>query len=73
MILQQVCETLMDGYSHLLQECSKTKTPDWSIEDVQYVLNNLKAGKSKDAYNLPNDVVKQYTAGRDLVITILNK
>ena len=53
-----------------LEECSKTKTPDWSIEDVKYVLNNLKAGKSKDAYDLPNEVFKQDTAGEDLVIAI---
>ena len=53
-----------------LQECSKIKTPDWTIENVRSVLSSLKTGKSKDAYDLPNEIFKPEVAGEDLIIAI---
>ena len=35
----------------MLEECSKIKTPEWTIIYVTVVLNNLKTGKSKDVYD----------------------
>ena len=57
---EELCKKRLDA-------CSKVKSPDWTINDVKYVLNNLKAGKSKDAYDLPNEIFKDDTAGKDLV------
>ena len=53
-----------------IEECSKIKTPDWTKEDVLYVLNNLKTGKAKDAYDLPNEIFKPDIAGIDLVLAV---
>ena len=53
-----------------LEECSKIKTPEWTISDVTTVLTQLKAGKSKDAYDLPNEIFKPSVAGKDLILAI---
>ena len=53
-----------------LQECSKIKTPDWTIKDVKSVLSSLKARKSKDSYDLPNEIFKPEVTGDDLIIAV---
>ena len=53
-----------------LEECSKIKTPEWTESDVTIILKQLKNGKSKDAYDLPNEIFKPGTAGDDLVSAV---
>ena len=53
-----------------LKECSTVKTPEWTITDVTTVLSQLKRGKSKDAYNLPNEIFKPSVAGKDLILAV---
>ena len=53
-----------------LAECSQNKTKEWSISDVTSVLKNLKIGKSKDAYDLPNEIFKPGVAGQDLILAV---
>ena len=53
-----------------LKECMKTKTPEWTMSDVTYVLKHLKIGKSKDAYDFPNEIFRPDIAGDDLICAI---
>ena len=48
----------------------QNKSPPWSIEDVTFVLKNLKEGKSKDPYDIPNELFKPDVAGDDLILAI---
>ena len=50
-----------------LKECSKIKIPEWAIAYVTNVLNQLKQGKSKYAYDLPNEIFKPGIEGDDLI------
>ena len=43
---------------------SQVKSPEWDIENVKYVLENLKVGKSQDAYDLTNEILNVDTAGK---------
>ena len=51
-----------------LKECSKIKTPKWTLTDVKCVLSSLKTGKSKDAHDFPHEIFKPEVAGDDLII-----
>ena len=53
-----------------LEECSKIKTLDWSVNDVTSALKCLKRGKSKDPYDLPNELFKPDVAGTNLILAI---
>ena len=50
-----------------LEETKSNKTEDWSIEKVKKALNDLKTGKSKDPFDIPNELFKPDVAGNDLV------
>ena len=49
------------------------KTPPWTKKQVLNVLNALKKGKSKDPWDLPNEIYHPEVAGDDLIeaITLL--
>ena len=53
-----------------LENAKHSKTPPWSIEDVKTVLKQLKSGKSKDPFDLPNELFKPNVAGEDLILAI---
>ena len=53
-----------------LLEAKLNKTPAWTTEDVKLVLNQLKTGKSKDPYDMPNEIFKKGVAGDDLILAI---
>ena len=53
-----------------LDECSKVKTPDWTVSEVTYALKCLKRGKSKDPYDIPNELFKPDVAGTNLISAI---
>ena len=50
-----------------LEETKQNKSKEWSHEDVMHVLKGLKIGKSKDPYDLPNELFKPGVAGEDLI------
>ena len=50
-----------------LAETEKNKSREWSHEDVLIVLKGLKAGKSKDPHDIPNELFKPEVAGDDLI------
>ena len=53
-----------------LHKASQNKTPAWSLEDVKFVLRNLKTGKCKDPYDIPNELFRPDAAGDDLVLAV---
>ena len=48
----------------------QNKTAQWTVEDVTNVLKSLKTGKSKDPYELPNELFRPNTAGDDLILAV---
>ena len=48
----------------------RNKSPEWSISDVTNVLKYLKTRKSKDPYNLPNELFKPSVADDDLILAV---
>ena len=53
-----------------LKIASVNKTPPWSLDDVTNVLKGLKTGKSKDPYDIPNELFKPEVAGSNLILAI---
>ena len=53
-----------------LNVASLNKTPHWSLEDVTYVLKSLKKGKSKDPYDIPNELFHPEVTGSNLILAI---
>ena len=53
-----------------LKIASVNKIPPWSIDDVTNVLKGLKTGKSKDPYDIPNELFKPEVAGSNLILAI---
>ena len=53
-----------------LLKASDNKTPAWTEEDVKYVLKHLKTGKSRDPYDMPNEIFNPEVAGDDLIHAI---
>ena len=53
-----------------LEEASHNKTPQWTVADVKSVLKKLKSGKSKDPYDLSNELFQPHVAGNDLILAI---
>ena len=53
-----------------LKKVSRSKTSPWTVEDVTNVLKSLKNGKSKDPYDIPNELFKPSVAGDNLILAI---
>ena len=60
---EQLCKDRLVTASH-------NKTPVWTVTDVKDVLKQLKSGKSKDPYDLPNELFQPNVAGDDLILAI---
>ena len=54
-----------------LEEAQKNKTPDWTLEDLELVLQQLKNNKSRDPLGFANKVFKPENAGTDLKLALL--
>ena len=60
----------------ILKMASKKKTPDWTMEQLETVLNYLKKNKSRDPFGYANDLFQVEVAGDDLkkaVLMLLNR
>ena len=66
--LKELKETREQLCIKRLEEASKNKTPDWTIEDVTCAIKSLKTGKAQDPYEMPNELFK--VAGTDLILAI---
>ena len=49
----------------------QTKTPPWTLDDLELVLKHLKKNKSQDPFGLPNEIFHADIAGDDLKLAIL--
>ena len=49
-----------------LQEAQENVTPDWTMGDLEVVLQQLKYKKSRDPLGLANELFKPDNAGKDL-------
>ena len=47
------------------------KSEMWTMEDLEYILNNLKDGKARDPNGWTNELFSNEVAGRDLKISML--
>ena len=54
-----------------LQIAWQNKSAPWLIEDVTCVIKSLKAGKSQDSNDIPNELFKPDLAGGELAISKL--
>jgi hypothetical protein len=53
-----------------LEESKQNKTNPWSEDDVISVLKNLKTRKSRDPYEMPNELFHPNVAGGDLITAV---
>ena len=58
-------------FDERLKEAQANTTPDWTMEDLEIVLKQLKNNKSRDPLGLANELFKPINAGIDLKIAIL--
>ena len=68
--LEDVKERREQFCNERLLKARENKTPAWTVEDVKYVLKYLKTGKSRDPYDMPNELFNQEVAGEDLILAI---
>ena len=54
-----------------LEEAQENKTPDWSMEDLETVLKQLKNNKSRDPMGFANELFKPANAGHNLKVAVL--
>jgi hypothetical protein len=54
-----------------LEQAQANKTPDWTLEDLELVLKQLKNNKSRDPMGFANELFKPINAGHDLKVGIL--
>ena len=55
----------------LMEKARLNKTPPWTMEELELVLNKLKKDKSRDPNGLANELFKKEAAGEDLKTAIL--
>jgi hypothetical protein len=55
----------------LMEKAKLNKTPPWTMEELELVLNKLKKDKSRDPNGLANELFKKEAAGEDLKQAIL--
>ena len=53
------------------KEAQKNLTPDWTMGDLEVVLQQLKNKKSRDPLGLANELFKPNNAGKDLKLALL--
>ena len=54
-----------------LEDAKRTRTPEWTIEQLDVVLKQLKSNKSRDPIGLTNELFKSKNIGSDLKRAIL--
>ena len=55
-----------------LEKARLTKTPPWTMDQLNAVLKKLKNNKSRDPLGFANEICKPSVAGKDLKVAILN-
>ena len=52
-------------------KCKKTKTPKWTMEQLDKDIKSMKSKKCRDSYDIVNELFKPGIAGRDFKLSIL--
>ena len=60
-----------DFWEKRFQEAQKNITPDWTMQDLEVVLKQLKNKKARDPLGISNELFKPENAGEDLKIALL--
>ena len=55
-----------------LKKARKTKTPDWTMDQLDTVLKYLKKNKSRDPLGYANEIFQEGVAGKDLKLAIIS-
>ena len=58
-------------FDERIEEAQQRITPDWTMTDLEVVLNQLKKNKSRDPLGLSNELFKPQNSGKDLRKSIL--
>ena len=58
-------------FEQRLKEAQTNKTPDWTEDDVNTVLKQIKNSKSRDPLGYSNELFKPENAGPDLKLDVL--
>ena len=58
-------------FSEILDLISKNQFPDWTLANLEKVLNSLKKSQSQDSMGLVNELFMQSNIGEDLKISLL--
>ena len=69
--LKQLQSDKEELFGHRLDIATENKSPDWTPEDLEQVLKNLKNNKSRDPLGNANELFKPALAGEDLKLAIL--
>ena len=67
---------LEKSFENILNKWGKNRSPDWSIEDCEKVLNSLKREQNHDMRGYVNELFYNQNIGTDLIeslLTIFNK
>ena len=60
-----------DILSQISRHLQTSPTPDWTMGDLEVVLQQLKNKKSRDPLGLANELFKPNNAGKDLKLALL--
>ena len=69
--LEHIAEAKEKLADSLIKKAKLNKTPPWNMDDLTYVLDNLKKNKSRDPHGLANELFKKDAAGDDFKRAIL--
>ena len=58
-------------FEQRLKEAQDKKTPDWTEDDLNTALKQLKNNKSRDPLGYSNELFKPENAGQDLKLAVL--
>ena len=60
-----------DLWQKRFEEAQGNVTPDWTMQDLEVVLKQLKNKKSRDPLRLADELFKPENAGEDLKLALL--
>ena len=70
--LEEIKEAKEELCRQRLKEASRNRTPPWSMNQLETVLQYLKKNKSRDPFGFINEIFKPDVAGMDLKLAILS-
>ena len=69
--LKELQKLKEDLFRERIKQSKQNKTPDWTMSDLNIVLNHLKKDASRDPHGFANEIFTPEVAGKDLKIALL--